>query len=137
MVPFCLHENRYRSHRIALLARKAGQQALPQLREGFGLRAPVRTSLHRNASNCMARQEEAPPGFEPGMADLQSAAVALQASTASATSGEGIRRLDRASTKLFLESGPPDHDLARILAAWPGLPPAIRRAILALVGSGK
>jgi len=33
------------------------------------------------------------------------------------------------------DSPPPDPDLARIAAAWPGLPEAIRRAVLALIDS--
>jgi hypothetical protein len=33
------------------------------------------------------------------------------------------------------EGGAPDADLARIVEAWPALPAAIRRAVLALVGT--
>ncbi len=32
-------------------------------------------------------------------------------------------------------AGPQDADLARVVAAWPELPGAIRRAVLALVGA--
>src|SRR5262249_52863247 len=33
----------------------------------------IGTGLHYLAADCTDRSEEAPPGFEPGMADLQSA----------------------------------------------------------------
>jgi hypothetical protein len=46
------------------------RQEQPQLLE----KAEVGTSCHRQASSV---REEAPPGFEPGMADLQSAALPL------------------------------------------------------------
>jgi hypothetical protein len=49
------------------------------------------------------------------------------------TSGNLPKRPDRARTK------PPaaDPDLDRLLAAWPKLAPAIRKAILALVDAGQ
>jgi hypothetical protein len=36
---------------------------------------------------------------------------------------------------LGVAQGPADSDLARVVEAWPGLPEAIRRAVLALVSS--
>ena len=78
--------------------------------------------------------EEAPPGFEPGMADLQS-------SPASQETAEKTRNAASLPAVLLEScSGVPrkqDMDLHRILDAWPTLPPAIRRAILALIESGQ
>jgi len=34
------------------------------------------------------------------------------------------------------DARPADPDLARVADAWPDLPPAIRRAVLALIGDG-
>src|SRR5205085_64187 len=75
--------------------------------------------------------KKAPPGFEPGMADLQSAVPLPQATAGACTSVKGQKRPDRALTKTFA----PDSDLARLINAWPILAAPIKAAILALVGS--
>jgi hypothetical protein len=51
----------------------------------------------------------------------------LPANTSAATAGQLAPQL--APTHA-------DPDLARVVEAWPTLPPAIRRAVLALLGSG-
>jgi len=71
---------------------------------------------------------EAPPGFEPGIADLQSAGQSAQPPSGQTTSGKRARRGDRAPTK----PNETDPDLARIFDAWPALPEPVRRAMLAL-----
>ena len=76
-------------------------------------------------------RQEAPPGFEPRMADLQSAAGSAQPVAMETTCENKARRPDRALTK----TDATDPDLQRVAAAWPELPDAIRRAILALVES--
>jgi hypothetical protein len=76
-------------------------------------------------------QGEAEVGFEPGLADLQSAKGLSQPGDPSTTSDKGDSR--RVRTLRF----PPgfDPDLQRILDAWPQLPPPIRTAMLALAGT--
>src|SRR5262245_7584946 len=71
---------------------------------------------------------EAPPGFEPGMADLQSAASAAQGETSQGVSErQAPRLLAGCSTLADL---PPE--LARLVDAWPKLPGHVRQAILTL-----
>jgi hypothetical protein len=50
------------------------------------------------------------------------------------TSGGDTQRPDRALTKPAPEA-PADADLTRIIDAWPSLPPHIRAAVLALIGT--
>src|SRR5262249_26596405 len=66
----------------------------------------------------MDESGKAPPGFEPGMADLQSAAGPTEPATLPTTSDKSFVRPDGALTKLAPDLDP---DLARILAAWPAL----------------
>jgi hypothetical protein len=53
------------------------------------------------------------------------------------TCGNDTLRPDRASTKAAPEPSPADPDLARVVTAWPDLPPHIRAAVLALVQAGR
>jgi hypothetical protein len=83
--------------------------------------------LHRIASKGMARKAEAPPGFEPGMADLQSAAGVPQLSTEAASCGESalprcpqwcraFRPLPQIPRQILLRSrvlGPPSRRLIK------------------------
>ena len=64
------------------------------------------------------------------MADLQSAAGPTKPDTLPITSDKSFVRPDGALTKLAPDLDP---ELARILAAWPGLARPIKAAILALV----
>ena len=71
----------------------------------------------------------------------------LPRGTGAASGGGGIRTNSEIPPKSALsaedgaESGapaltnPPNPDLARVVSAWPDLPEAIRRAVLALIGS--
>jgi hypothetical protein len=73
-------------------------------------------------------KEEAPPGFEPGMADLQSAAPTAEAHCVPILTADDSSRLHTGCT---------DHhelpvDLVRLVTAWPKLPEHIRGAILTL-----
>jgi hypothetical protein len=54
-----------------------------------------------------------------------------------ATSAESPGRLDRALTTETGLAKDIDQDLSRIITAWPEVPEVIRKAILALVESGK
>jgi hypothetical protein len=47
------------------------------------------------------------------------------------TSGDG----DAPHVPRHVPAGPADADLARVVGAWPALPEAIRRAVLALVAT--
>jgi hypothetical protein len=42
---------------------------------------------------------------------------------------------DAGPCPVLVQTSPPDPDLARLVAAWPDLPPHIRAAVLALVDS--
>src|SRR5262249_12518825 len=84
------------------------------------------------------RGKEAPPGFEPGVADLQSATPPTQRAAPPGTSGDGTPPLTgpllgtpESGCEPVSATAP---DLARVVEAWPTLPPAIRRAVLALIG---
>lgn len=71
--------------------------------------------------------QEAPPGFEPGMADLQSAAeTGATLLPFNALRQDADTRLGRASTIS-------DPNLAQLCEAWHSLPEAIRAGILAMV----
>ena len=76
-------------------------------------------------------------GFEPRQADPKSIIPRLQVPANQETYGNKPGAMDRALTKLFAKDQPEhmiaDDDLATVIAAWPCLPAAIRRAILALV----
>jgi len=48
---------------------------------------------------------------------------------------QGVSEAADAGVALGIAPNPPDPDLARVVAAWPELPEAIRRAVLALIGS--
>ena len=63
---------RDRLHQIASTEAKKTKIQSSHLRDGLGRSALIRTRLHRIA---VGKRGEAPPGFEPGMADLQSAAL--------------------------------------------------------------
>src|SRR3974377_2446664 len=77
----------------------------------------------------MAGFREAPPGFEPGMADLQSAGQKSQ--------GHVSRRLRKPTqnplAQTLARESQIDPALARIIDAWPALPEPIRKAMVALV----
>ena len=86
-----------------------------------------------------SERKEAPLGFEPGMADLQSATPRPQGAVRPKTSGDPAAPLTGPLTgtadnacALLRETDP---DLARVIDAWPSLPEAIKRAVLALVQS--
>jgi hypothetical protein len=49
--------------------------------------------------------------------------------------GDGICGKGAGACPALVQEGPPDPDLARIVAAWPELPEPIRRAVLALVAA--
>ncbi|HKB39319.1 MAG TPA: site-specific integrase, partial [Gemmataceae bacterium] len=85
-------------------------------------KAGVGTLCHHLAS---AVVEEAPPGFEPGMADLQSAALAPQSLVLSTLQAPVPR-----SVAPQLPAGS-----TRVAEALSHLPDAIRRAVLALIGA--
>src|ERR1022692_1128656 len=86
-----------------------------------------------------------PPGFEPGMADLPLVAELVRVRhdvrtlTSSATSGspQGKPRQDVAETPsislahTLARETQSDPDLARLIDAWPSLPPTVKRMILA------
>jgi hypothetical protein len=65
---------------------------------------------------------------------FKSAGSATQPVTPPNSSAEPPRAGDRALTKTNAEN---DTDLSRVLAAWPKLPEAIRKAMLALAESGQ
>ena len=48
---------------------------------------------------------------------------------------QGISDTSSSDIALHLALNPADPDLARVVEAWPSLPEAIRRAVLALIGS--
>jgi hypothetical protein len=74
------------------------------------------------------------------VADLQSATPPPQPPVPTGTSGDGTPPLTAPLTGTAESGCEPvresDPDLARVVEAWPTLPPAIRRAMLALVGDG-
>jgi hypothetical protein len=60
----------------------------------------------------------------------------LQSATPDGKSILGNQPAGRAAKSGADSAGsPPDNDLAHVVAAWPALPEAIRRAVLALVGT--
>ncbi len=74
---------------------------------------------------------EAPPGFEPGMADLQSASQTPQ--------GEAVTPVTASPSFSLAHSlareTQTDPDLARLVDAWATLPPTVKRMILAALGA--
>ncbi len=54
---------------------------------------------------------------------------------AEALPANDLRQGPAALTRPLPNAADADPDLARVVAAWPGLPEAIRRAVLALVGA--
>jgi hypothetical protein len=75
------------------------------------------------------KNEKAPPGFEPGVADLQSANDATQPVANYDTSENDSERLAFCLALLARKSP----DLARVIDAWPMLPAALRAGILAMI----
>jgi len=73
--------------------------------------------------------KEAPPGFEPGMADLQSAVPIPQVQSESKVTPTP----DSPLAHSLAHETQIDPDLARLIDAWPTLPTAIRDGILAMV----
>jgi hypothetical protein len=74
-------------------------------------------------------RKEAPPGFEPGMADLQSAGPATQPIAIADISANGPERL-ALCLALLAEKSP---DLALLAERWDALPDAVRTGIMAMV----
>jgi hypothetical protein len=74
-------------------------------------------------------------GLEP--ATFRSTVSGATAATDSQdnTSGTDLPRPDRASTKPTAPTFTADPDLDRLIEAWPDLPPHIRAAVLALLGT--
>ena len=70
----------------------------------------------------------APPGFEPGMADYESARAPLNLEE-NDDFGEGAPH----STALETAKAPIDPELASVIDAWHTLPPDTRTAILAML----
>ena len=73
--------------------------------------------------------KEAPPGFEPGMADLQSATRSTQPVISKDTSANDAERL--AFCLALLNQKSPD--LALLVERWDVLPDAVRAGIIATV----
>jgi hypothetical protein len=84
---------------------------------------------------------KAPPGIEPGMADLQSATPTPQPVAQHDTSGNGNSPLTVLLTGTAEKTCEPvreiDPNLSRVVSAWPDLPPHIRAAVMALVGTAR
>jgi hypothetical protein len=78
------------------------------------------------------KMKKAPPGFEPGMADLQSGIKAAQSLSLTDTCGDGDSRFARGFAQSD-QNQPTDRGLARLVEAWPLLPADVQAAILALV----
>jgi len=99
---------------------------------GFAEGEKVFTEAAANRRNSLSRKgesEEAPPGFEPGLADLQSATGLPQPGNQSTTSDKGdLRRVRALHSVVDMDS-----DLERVVAAWPDLTSPIRAAVLALI----
>ena len=76
-------------------------------------------------------EDEAPPGFEPGMADLQSAGATPQRCSEMDVAATPVSPLAHTLAREVENR----LDLARVIGAWPTLSGAIRKAILALVQS--
>jgi len=74
MVPFCQHWKRWLLHRIPPMKKKTGPASSSQLRKRIRLTVSICTKLRKIARKGTVGNVKAPPGFEPGMADLQSAA---------------------------------------------------------------
>ena len=74
-------------------------------------------------------KKEAPPGFEPGMADLQSADASTQPHGTSSTSANDAERLAFCLALLSQKST----DLALLVERWEVLPDALRAGIVAMV----
>ncbi len=72
---------------------------------------------------------EAPPGFEPGMADLQSSVAPTQPATKSQLPETDTERLARCLALLTQKSP----DLALLVESWDNLPEAVRAGIVAMV----
>ena len=73
--------------------------------------------------------KEAPPGFEPGMADLQSASESSQLTETIGTSENDSERLAYTLALLVKESP----DLALLIETWDSIPDAVRAGIIAMV----
>src|SRR5262249_39215355 len=136
MVPFCLHQKRCRLHRIAPMRRETRRPLSPQLRHGVRLAVPVCTKLHQIASNARAKKAEAPPGFEPGMADLQSAEACSNSLEKPPVTDRFVPGSYTLAEKSLSGKAITDLNLSRVIEAWPALPEPIRRAVLALITSG-
>ena len=72
-----------------------------------------------------------PPGFEPGMADLQSAAASSQGMLCQDVAAASSLPLAHSLAREVQT----DPDLARLIEAWPILPPTVKRMILAAIGN--
>ena|ERR1017187_1077259 len=82
-------------------------------------------------SRCVKTEKEAPPGFEPGMADLQSAPCLPQGKPGQdvvASPSFPLAHSLARETQI-------DPDLARMIDAWPSLSAPVKRMILAALES--
>jgi hypothetical protein len=79
--------------------------------------------------------KEAPPGFEPGMADLQSAAHPQKTRGKPQEPVQSVHSPYNSANKASLppSSSALPHELQEIIDAWSSLPEAIRQTILSLV----
>jgi hypothetical protein len=105
-----------------------------------GLAAGGRWNWRTNdATGLTSAGEEAPPGFEPGVADLQSATGRAKGAAVQRTSGEATLRLTVPLTGAGESDCEPvrveDPDLARVVRAWGSLPTHLRAAVVALIAS--
>ena len=75
----------------------------------------------------MGLRKEAPPGFEPGMADLQSAGHSPQV----ASNQDVVETPSIPLAHALARETQIDPDLARLIDAWPSLSPTVKRMILA------
>jgi hypothetical protein len=79
------------------------------------------------------REKEAPPGFEPGMADLQSMSHSPQGNA----SQEVVKSLSFSLAHSLARETQIDPDLVRMIDAWPVLPAALKAGILAMIDAAR
>jgi hypothetical protein len=89
--------------------------------------------LPRSGSGMVQISEEAPPGFEPGMDDLQSAVSNSQTTATQEVTETPPKTLAYSLACETQKSPKLDPDLAALVGAWPTLPDAIRAGIMAMI----
>jgi hypothetical protein len=87
---------------------------------------PQTSTVMAIEDECGRKMTEAPPGFEPGLADLQSAGDFAAKSVGADHFGQVSSSRPARALHPSLDS---DLDLTRVAAAWPDLPAAIRAGI--------